>query len=385
MVTRWVQTPPSEGLRVAATVIEALEELDGGSPHERLAAIRTLQTLTVLAKNGPLSPSEIEEIRDFTMSRGMDLSYLPGLDIKDTNRFFVLPEEAYYSGIQRLLEPQSRGQFYEEQPFDVVPATDDRPFFFHFFRWRQVPQVLGNLGKLWQPFGGAGFLLILGFLGVSTVVSGVLILGPLLVRPKGVKDKSEEAGFSSWRGLVYFFALGLAFLWLELPIMQQFILLLAHPIYSFGVVLFAVLVFSGVGSILSPRLGRYRGWAILALGLLALAYAAGIGPMVEAILGLPLPARIAITAMSIAPLALLMGVPFPSGIAVLEQRRRGLIPWAWGANGYGSVAGAIVAALMALSWGFSQVMLAAGICYLVAWWVLSPALRAVSPEPGERR
>ena len=158
------------------------------------------------------------------------------------------------------------------------------------------------------------------------MVSGVLILGPLLVRPKGVKDKSEEAGFSSWRGLVYFFALGLAFLWLELPLMQQFILLLAHPIYSFGVVLFAVLVFSGVGSILSPRLGRYRGWAILALGLLALAYAAGIGPMVEAILGLPLPARIAITAMSIAPLALLMGVPFPSGIAVLEQRRRGLIP-----------------------------------------------------------
>ena len=382
MVTRWVQVPPSEELRAAATMVEALEALGVEEPHQRLVAVRTLQTLTLLAKNGHFTPSELKIVRDFAMTRQMDLSYLPGAEAQELNRFFVLPEEVYYSGIRRLLDPTERRRFYEEQPFDIAPATDERPFFFHFFRWRQLPDVVDRLGKDWRPFGGAGFVVVLVFLVVSLTVSALLILAPLVARGRG--EAYEEVRGGQWRALVYFFALGLAFLWLELPLMQRFILLLDHATYSFGVVLFAVLVFSGIGSLLAPRLGRYRTWAVPALGLLALIYAVGIGPPVDLMLGLPMAARIPVAVLVLAPLALLMGVPFPSGILALQASRPALVPWAWGANGYASVVGSVVAALMALNWGFSWVMLAAGAGYLVAWAVFHPTLQAATLETGGR-
>ena len=167
--------------------------------------------------------------------------------------------------------------------------------------------------------------------------------------------------------------------------MQRFILLLDHPTYSFGVVLFAVLVFSGVGSLLAGRLGKYRGWAILALAPAALLYALGTVPLVHLVLGLPLLARIVITIASIAPLAFLMGIPFPTGVGALAGRRPSLVPWAWGANGYASVVGSGLAALMALSWGFSAVMLASAAAYLIAWAVYALALNTKATFPTGAR
>ena len=107
-------------------------------------------------------------------------------------------------------------------------------------------------------------------------------------------------------------------------------------------------------------------------------------------LGLPLAARIAISVLALAPLAVLMGVPFPSGIAALEARQPALIPWAWGANGYASVVGSTLAALVALSWGFSSVMMAAAAVYLVAWAAFtrslsSPAIQIQSPQDQTQR
>ena len=381
MATRWVQTPPSEETRMTATVVEALEGLGVDSLDQKLAALRTLQTFTVLAKREPFTPGEIQELRDFAASRQMDLSYLPGPQEVELNRFFVIPGESYFSGIKRLLDPRQRQQFYREQTFDVTPITDDKPFFFHFFKWRQVPDVLARLGRVWQPFGGAGFLVILVFLAVSLVVSAVLIPVPLLFRKAAAGTGNGGSSPRGWAAMVYFFALGLGFLWLELPLMQRFILLLDHPTYSFGVVLFAVLVFSGVGSLAAGRVGRHRGWAILALAAAALVYALGTVPLVQLVLGLPLVVRVVIAIASIAPLALLMGIPFPSGVAALEGRRPALVPWAWGANGYASVVGSGLAALMALSWGFSAVMLASAAAYLVAWAVYALALNTGTTFP----
>ena len=192
MVARWVQTPPSEELRMMATVVEALEDLGVEELENKLAALRTLQTLTLVAKKEPFTPLEGERLRTFADALQFDLSYLPGLRPGELNRFFVLPEEVYYSAFQRLLEPAEREQLYREHPFNVAPATDERPFFFHFFRWRQVPDVLGQLGKEWQPFGGAGFLVVLAFLAVAVVVSTGMILVPLLLRR--AEPRSEVGG-----------------------------------------------------------------------------------------------------------------------------------------------------------------------------------------------
>lgn len=385
MATRWVQTPPSEELRMVATAVEALEGMGVSDLENKLVLLRTLQTLTLLAKKEPFTPMELEKVQAFAQSQQMDLSYLPGLDPKELNQFFILPQEVYFVAVSQLLDRAKRQEVYDEQTFDVAPATDDRPFFFHFFRWRQIGDVLDHLGEVWLPFGGAGFLVILGFLGISVLMSGVLILVPLLLM-KGLTKEGDGAGSRglSLGALVYFLALGLGFLWLELPLMQRFILLLDQPTYSFGVVLFAILVFSGIGSLLSARLGRYQTWAILALSLVGLVYYFGTTPFVQLMLGLPLAARIPIAVLAIAPLALLMGIHFPSGIAALGDRRPALIPWAWGANGYASVVGSALAALMALSWGFSTVTLAASALYLLAWVMFHFYLRAITPAKMEQ-
>ncbi|MBM3956460.1 MAG: hypothetical protein FJ313_00225 [Gemmatimonadetes bacterium] len=367
-VTRWTQVPPSEDMRMAATAVEALEGLGVGDLASRFAAVRTLQTLTLLVKEGPYARTEVEQLRAFAASRQMDLSWLPGLAPEEMNRFFVLQEEVYHAGLTRLFDSEQRAEFYRQQQFDVAPATDDRPFFFHFFRWRQVPDVIAGLGREWQPFGGAGFLVVLAFLAVAAVGSAALILLPLLARRGAVRRGEGERGApSAWGPLSYFFALGFGYLWIELPLMQRFILLLDHPTYSFAVVLFAVLVFSGAGSLLSERLGGRPDRAILALGVLAVAYAVGAAPFARLILGFPLAARVSLAVLVIAPLGVLMGVPFPTGIGALRERRAGLIPWAWGVNGYASVVGSVLAALMALSWGFAWVLGAAGAVYVAAW------------------
>ena len=381
MMTRWAQVPPSEDLRMAATAVEALESLGVRDPGSRLVAIRTLQTFTLLVGEAPYTPLELETLRDFAHSRQMDLSWLPGIAPTELNRFFVLPEEVYYEGMRRLIDPEQRPAFYREQPFDLAPATDGQPFFFHFFRWGQLPDIFAALGKQWRPFGGAGFLVVLAFLAVAVVGSTFLILLPLAAgrgrAPGGAVEKT--GGLRARAPLAYFFALGLGFLWIELPLMQRFILLLDHPVYSFAVVLFAVLVFSGIGSILTERLGGYQGRALLALGALAFVYAVAAPQLADAVLKYPLAARVPLAILFIAPLALLMGMPFAGGIAALRTRRPALIPWAWGVNGYASVVGSVLAALMALSWGFLWVMLAAGAAYLAAWALFHRGLTARRP------
>ena len=383
VVTRWAQLPPSEEMRAAAALIEALEGARGTTAADSLAAIRTLQTLTLVAKNGVLSADELRRVREFSESRRMDLAYLPDLRAEEANRFFVLEEASYLDGLSRLVDGERRGDYYESRQFDVRPTTDDRPFFFHLFRWRQTPDVVSRLGSEWQPFGGAGYLVVVAFLGVAVASSSVLILVPLLLRrPAAGRDASTAA--PAWRPLVYFVGLGLAFLWVELPLMQRFILVLDHPIYSFGLVLFTLLVFSGAGSLLSPRLGRFRAWTAPALGCAAIAYAVGVGTAVEAILELPFMVRVFLAVLLVVPLGVLMGMPFPVGIEMLRRTRPDLIPWAWGANGYASVVGSIMATLLALSWGFSWTIAAGGAVYFVAAAAYGPALRRVTPSAAER-
>ena len=382
VVTRWTQLPPSEEMRAAAALIEAMEDARGADARDSLAAIRTLQTLTLVAKNGAFSAGELQAIREFSETRRVDLAYLPDLRAEEANRFFVLKEASYLDGLTRLLDKERRGDYYDSRQFDVRPTTDDRPFFFHLFRWRQTPDVVSRLGAEWQPFGGAGYLVVVAFLAVAVASSAALVLVPLLLR-RAEAGGAPRSG-SAWRPLVYFVGLGLAFLWVELPLMQRFILVLDHPTYSFGLVLFTLLVFSGAGSLLSPRLGRLRAWTVPALGCAALAYAAGVGHAVEAILEAPFAARVLLAVLLVAPLGVLMGMPFPVGIETLRRTRPDLIPWAWGANGYASVVGSIMATLLALSWGFSWAIAAGGVVYFVAAAAYAPALRAVTPAAAER-
>ena len=379
--TRWIQVPPSEGIRVVSVAVDALEGEGVSHPEKHLAVIRTLQTLTVLVKRDELTEGDVGVIRDFSQRLQYDLVYHPGIEESDLNRFSVFPRPIYHDAVTSILSPEQRGDFYRDYEYDISPVSDGRPFFFHLFKWRQIPDVLGNLGKTFQPFGGAGFLVLLGLLLVTTAASILLIVAPLLLRRLPRRSTSGEGAVVStgsvnkWRTFSYFAALGLGFLWIEIPLLQRFILFLDHPTYSFATVLFAILFWSGVGSLLSSRLSSFGGLVLLGVSALALTYTWALTPLFNSSLGLSLGLRLAIAVAALAPLGTLMGVPFPLGLAILGKRAPHLVPWAWAVNGSVSVISAVLATLLALSFGFSWVTIGAGAAYLLALGAIYPWLQ----------
>ena len=365
-VTRWAQTPPSEGVRVVSVAVEALEGL-GVEPTEHMAVIRSLQTITLVVKRSPLDDADIDAVRGFAEGLQYDLVHLPGIEASDVNRFSVHPTPVYHDTVKAILDPEAREALYAGYSHDISAVSDDRPFYYHLFRWSQTTEILRGLGRTFQPFGGAGFLIVLGSLVVAVTAAGVFILLPLLFR----RDISNGGGSQSgtigrlWP-FVYFAGLGLGFLWVEIPLLQRFILYLDQPAYAFATVLFGVLVWSGVGSLASDRLRVPMAVAVLVVAALSALYAYGLPIIFDATLGLPLAGRLALSVALLGPLGVAMGVPFPSAVRVLGEQAPALVPWAWAVNGSTSVVSAILATILALSFGFTWVILGGATAYLAA-------------------
>jgi spermidine synthase len=358
VVHRWLQLPPTEELRAAALVVGALER-EGASPRRSLAALRSLSTMLILAKREPFTGREIGAIRAFAEGRRFDLVSLPGLKRREANRFNVLRNNRYSPAFRGVIaDPEGFARRYE---YDVAAPTDDRPFFFHLFKWGQTPDVLRLLGKTWQPFGGAGYLIVLALLVFVTVLALALVAVPAaVVRRRRAGER--QGGWSS--PTVYFGAIGFGFLLVEIALIQRFILLLEQPAYSLAVVLFGLLIFSGVGSALSARVPWRGALAILVAAIVL--YPALLAETFPALLGEGLTARVLLALLIVAPLGLLMGVPFPRGLRALGEADPAWLPLAWGVNGFTSVIGAVLAAVIALSFGFDAVFLAGALAYLAA-------------------
>jgi hypothetical protein len=339
-----------------------LGRLGVSDPASHLVVIRDWQLGVILLKKGPFARDELAAIRAFCQSRGLDLVALPELAESEANRYNVLDEPVYYRAFQQLLkDPQT---VYDSQVYDVRPTTDNRPFFFHFFRWAQTRAILQQFGRVWQPWGGSGYFVLIALLVVAIVASGALILLPLILMPR---TRPQGQGLRG-RTVTYFALLGLGFLLVEIPLMQRFILFLGHPIYAFTVVAAGILFFSGLGSLAAPRLSSR--WALPVLTVTILVYPLVLPSLFEALLGTPLAVRGLVSLLCLAPLGFLMGTPFPVGLMWLRERAAGLIPLAWAVNGCGSVLASIVAAMLALSVGFSWVLIVAALAYAIAWLVL---------------
>ncbi len=362
VIQRWLQLPPSETLRVGVAAVEALRRAGVEDPAAQLVVLRGLQTGLVLVKNGAFEPYELERIRSFSRQQGLDLVALPGMEEAEANQYNVLAEPLYFRAFQQLLTDPD--VLFSEHPYNVQPTTDDRPFFFHFFKWTQTRAVLEQLGKTWQPWGGSGYFVLVALLGVALLASVALIVLPLGFAKRGaIEMKGPKT-----KVLIYFGLLGIGFLFVEIPLMQRFILFLGQPIYAFTAVLAALLFFSGLGSLAAAKLSP-RSTLPLLVGMILL-YPLGLPLLFGAILGAPLPVRFLVTCLSLAPLGFLMGVPFPGGLEWLRIRAPGLIPWAWAINGCASVLASILAAMIALSTGFSWVLAAGAMAYGLAWFAL---------------
>ncbi len=355
VLTRWLQLPPSESLRAFALLVEALEQL--ALPPERcLVAFRGYTTMTLLAKRSPFTPEELNAIRRFTDERAFDLAYIPDLRTAELNRHNILPVPAYHDTFTALLHANDRRAWYATYPFDVTPPTDDHPFFDHYFKWRQAPQVLGELGKQWLPFGGAGYFVLLVLLTLAATAAAAILLLPWLFRPTIRHARA-------WRTASHFALIGAGYMLVEIPLIQRFTLYLDHPTYATATIIAALLLTSGAGSLLFHHLPRRLALTLLTLCILG--YTLGLPFLLHVTSAWSLGARVAATPFILLPLGLLMGQPFPSGLRDLSLHPDHR-PWAWGVNGAASVVASILAALFTLTWGITPTLGIAALCYGLA-------------------
>jgi hypothetical protein len=367
VLTRWLQDPPSESLRAGALLVTALESIGVEQPARHLVAMRSWSTMTLLASPAPFTEADIGLVVETCQRLGYDLVYYSGMQPEEANRYNILSQPAYYTAFEDLLSSQDRPAFYQSHYYDVSPPTDDRPFFGHYFRWRQIPQIIAQLGRTWQPFGGSGFLLVLATLGIAFMATAVLVFLPLLWGPTRQGQVPHR-----WRYLAYFAMLGLGYLLVEMPLMQHFVLYLGQPAFAFAVVVASLLLSSGVGSLLAPRV-RPR-VTLPALVVAIAVYPTLLHGLFTRSMHMTLPARIAIASASLMPLGTLMGIPFPRGLRSVGDSAPGLIPWIWAINGSASVIAAILAIVLALTGGYRLVLQLAAACYLaatVAFWPLA--------------
>jgi len=372
VVTRWLQVPPSESIRAFALAVESLERT-AGHPRTDLVALRSYRQMLILARQGSFTEEELQAVRAFAEPRAFDLVYLPDLRPQEVNRHNVLPEPDYHRACVALLDAENREAWYDDYAFDVEPPTDEQPFFGHFFKWGQARRVLAMVGHTWQPFGGAGYFVLLILLALALIAAGALVLMPVAA----VKAR----GGPMTATLIYFALLGIGYLCLEIPLMQQFILFLGSPAYAMTTVLFTILLFSGVGSAVCRHVPLRV--ALVALPILVGVYTVLLPRLFDVVLAAPLWARVIVTAATLAPPGFLMGIPLPGGIALLERGVPGLITWAWAVNGAASVVASILAALLSLSLGFSAVLALGAACYVGALLTVKsfcPLPSPVSPD-----
>jgi predicted membrane-bound spermidine synthase len=211
---------------------------------------------------------------------------------------------------------------------------------------------------------GNGLSALLTLIGISVLLVALFVGAPLLVG--GARPAS---GWSRW--LLYFGSLGAGFMLLEVALLQRFVLLLGHPVYSLTVTLFSLLVGTGTGSFISRRVDqeRLKGAALRALAtvvVLALLSALALPIVIDYAIAWPLPFRLVAAAALLVPGGVLLGVPLPTGMRLVAASRPEIIPWGWGMNGALSVLGAAAAVFLAMNWGFFVTLSIAALTYGLA-------------------
>lgn len=401
--------PPRQELKLLSTIAEAIEITEDNPPlakggergfsdkkaAESIIAIRSWGGLTILAKNGFITSSDIETVKEFCNDERFDLVWYPGMKEGEANIYNRFPEPIYHRLFRTILE-EGRERFFSDYIFDVRPATDDRPFFGQTFKMTRMKETYESVGRKWGILIEGGYL-IPWVLIQAIVASVILIMFPLFlmrkysplplrerVRPVLSKRALRQAQGERVEGVrgttlfsitAYFSAIGIGYMFLEISIMQRMIPVLGEPVYAISAVLFTLLLSTGIGSYLSGRFRiteRYSVHTLLIIPALAVLYLFLMGTVSGNIATMSIVMRFALTFLLFFPLGIVMGMPFPTGMSILGGRMPELIPWAWCINGSFSVISSVLAMMVALVWGFSTVHILAAIFYTVAWLAIIP-------------
>ena len=368
-ITRWEFRHPREALRVVAVAMEALHRMGVANPARNfiVASQGELDAdgipVVVLAKKTAFTAAEeTAVIKHFDQYSELDPLYLPSQ-----------PGNNPFSELIASNDPYTFARGYA---YNVSPVTDNAPFFFFTLK---ASQILGeNEGIDWKV--NLGVLVLLLVLGISAVAVLIFLILPLAL-------KSGKAQHSALP-LLYFVAVGLGYIMVEIAFIQRFVLFLGHPTYALTVVIFLLMLSSGAGSLFS-RLWLPRpesGWVPLLLVVVTLlADVVFLPGRLAALVGMDFGYRLFVSGVLLVPLGFVMGMPFPTGLRTFAalpapeypagtNAADNAVEWAWAMNAAASVLGSVLAMVIAIQFGLTVTLECGTGAYLLAL-VLMPALR----------
>ena len=374
-MTRWGLDPPRESLRLVALAMEALARLGETEAWRHVIAGRAGSAEgwgasdTLLFSRRAFSQADIDRACALFSAAGMQALYLPAGGMR--NQF------------HDLLRSPNPAEYERNYAFDITPVSDNRPFFFYTVQPRDLWAFVKTASRATADYRiNQAVPLLSGLMAVSLAATVSILLLPPLVLGTRLPGHRGVAGF-----LLYFLFIGAGYILIEVGLVQRFVLFLGHPTYALNVVIFSLLASSGLGSAASLRIvGKSEGRLIKALGTVAL-LALTVPGLLSVLVWLPLPVRMAMAVILIAPLGFVMGMPFPTALRRLEEWHAPAVRWAWSLNAAASVFGSVAALVSSIYLGLAQTLILGGLFYLAALAVMARVrMNAVLlPEPGAGR
>lgn len=371
-VSRWhAGNKPGEMYRLVCLATEALRQAGIDNPRQHMIVVRNPDNEikpgvgTMLLSKTPFTQADIATVEDVCRRMQFDIT--------------LTPTQAADPVFETLASDKDTDAFIAKFPINVAAPTDDNPFFFHMLRLGDTFRSLYSYQESTEFNMKAVY--VLGVLLLSMLVlTGLCIVVPLALTTRRQILTGQTPLF------MFFGAIGLGFILVEISQMQRLIVFLGHPIYGLTVVLFALLLSSGIGSFASGRLaGDGAGWRgmvpLAALLIALLAFGLLTSQVIRHLAAATTPVRIATAVGFLFPLGLFMGMPFPLGMQLAARRQPALTPWLWGINGMTSVLGSVLAVAIALAAGISASFWTGSACYVLAAAALVWAKRQKAQEP----
>ena len=388
-VTRWEFKQPREALRLVSVAMDALRRMGAGDLWRNFVVVSNGpldedgRAVAVLTKKTAFTDREERQVMAHVAAN-------PSLSI------IYMPSKPGSGAFQRLIASADPAGFAASYPYDVTPVTDDAPFFFFTLK-------SGALLKSANFFSHEARRSIDWKVGLGVVVLDAVLLISLgavlvlLILPLVLSRRSRSAGLGR---LIYFVAIGLGYILVEISFVQRLVLFLGHPTYAITVVIFLLLASSGAGSLLSRRWaagGRTIRMTLAAVAAALAVYTFALPRLLAAAVGLEFGIKLLVSGAILIPLGFVMGIPFPTGLRVLavpaapesdadavrepppsSGSRDSAVEWAWALNAAASVLGSVLAMFVAVNLGLTLTLACGLAAYVAAWGLGGVWLRSGS-------
>jgi len=352
--TRFYLKPPRQALRLISLFLETAKIEGIRSPDKCILVGMYGSLASILFKTEPFTQEEIAKFKH---------------DLNDLGFYLVYaPDERPEPFFRNLVEMQDKSRFYRKYPIDISPPFDNKPFFFNMLKIKDIMKVFDmREGQKFNYYATYTLILILIISIITTIT--------VLILPTIIKSGTTIHFHGRSRLLFYFIGIGLAYIMIEVTLLQRFVLLLEHPAYAASGVVAGLLISSGIGSMIwgkTPVSTRQRtliiAFIVIGCGLAIHIFLGWI--IIHKTIHLPMFVKSLIAIVLIIPMGIAMGMPLPAGITVAGGKSSSTVAWCWALNGAASVVASSLAVTLAMSNGFVVVLVVSLVCYMMSFFLM---------------